>query len=57
MNQELLMTLNLYLEDEALLEEENAIEEKGMIVDEGYRSALDCSTCRKSLAKMEESYK
>ena len=57
MNQELLMTLNLYLEDEALLEEENAIEEKRMIVDEGYQSALDCSTCRKSLAKMEESYK
>ena len=44
------MTLNLYLEDEALLEEENAIEEKRMIVDEGYQSALDCSTCRKSLA-------
>ena len=51
------MTLNLYLEDEALLEEENVIEEKGMIVDEGYQSVLDCSTCRKSLAKMEESYK
>ena len=48
MNQkELLMTLNLYLEDEALLEEENVIEQK---VDEGYQSALDCSTCRKSLA-------
>ena len=44
-------------ECEVELEEEDVIEEDGVILDEGYQSALDCTTWKKSLAKIEESYK
>ena len=41
-------------EHEVELEEEVVIEEDGVI---WYQSALDCTTCKKSLARMEEPYK
>ena len=44
-------------ECEVELEEEVVIEEDGVILDEGNQSILDCTTCKKSLARMEESYK
>ena len=40
-----------------MFEEEGVIEDDGVIVDEGYQSALDCTICKKSLVKIEESYK
>ena len=33
------------------------IEEEGVTADEGYQSAMDCTTCKKCLLKIEESYK
>ena len=33
------------------------IEEEGVTADEGYQSAMDCTTCKKCLVKIEESYK
>ena len=36
-------------EREVELEEEDVIEEDGVILDKGYQSALDCTTCKKSL--------
>ena len=44
-------------EPEALLQEEGVIKEDGVNLDEGYQSALDCTTCKKNLAKIDESYK
>ena len=43
------------VEDEVILEEEDSVEV--VVVDEGYHSALDCTTCKNSLVKLEESYK
>ena len=37
--------------------EEDVTEEGNVIRDEGYQSALDCTTCKNSLLKIEESYK
>ena len=53
------------LEDEGVLEgevgivneEEGVFEGESVHVDEGYQSTLDCTTCKKSLVKLEESYK
>ena len=45
------------LEVEVVFEEEGVIEVDGVIVDEGYQSALDGTTCKKSLVQIEESYK
>ena len=38
-------------------EEEGVLEGESVHVDEGYQSTLDCTTCKKSLVKLEESYK
>ena len=45
------------LEIEVVFEEEGVIEDDGVSVDEGCQSALDCTTCKKNLVKIEESYK
>ena len=45
------------LEIEVVFEEEGVIEDDGVIVVEGCQSALDCTTCKKNLVKIEESYK
>ena len=40
-----------------MLDEEIVLEEEHIIEDEGFQSALDCTTCKNSLVEMEESYK
>ena len=45
------------IEDGVVLEEPDVTEEGNEIRDEGYQSALDCTTCKNSLLKIEESYK
>ena len=43
--------------EESVLEEEGVLEGEHVIVGEGYQSTLDCTTCKKNLVKLEESYK
>ena len=46
------------VEEEVMVEEAGVLEEEGCRRDEGYQSALDCTTCKNnSLVKLEESYK
>ena len=45
------------VEEEVMVEEAGVLEEEGCGRDEGYQSALDCTTCKNGLVKLEESYK